>query len=169
MRSSSRFGHAVPVLKTAFAGFLIVRRAFPKQAMEMTEYGKHGKPRNRLSTLPTLFGNPCGITTFPQPRLLANFKMQDQERPNPRPLDHKGVVMEVPGPKCNGCSGTLTPLSVFCCCCCFCFSTHQGRRCGQERGRYETQFRRCQEGANAAPDALRISDCAFRGPLDQVR
>jgi hypothetical protein len=76
----------------------------------MTEYGKHGKPRNRLSTLPTLFGNPCGITTFPEPRLLAYFKMQDQERPNPRPLDHKGVVMEVPGPKCNGCSGTLTPL-----------------------------------------------------------
>jgi hypothetical protein len=39
--------------------------------MEMTEYGKHGKPRNQLSTLPTLFGNPYGITTFPQPRLLA--------------------------------------------------------------------------------------------------
>jgi len=77
--------------------------------MEMTEYGKHGKPRNRLSTLPTLFGNPCGITTFPQPRLLAYFKMQDQERPNPRPLEHKGLVMEVLGPKCNGCSGTLTP------------------------------------------------------------
>jgi len=87
-----------------------VRRAFPKRAMEMTEYGKHGKPRNRLSMLSTLFGNPCGITTFPQPRLLAYFKMQDQERPNPRPLEHKGLVMEVPGPKCNGCSGTLTPL-----------------------------------------------------------
>jgi hypothetical protein len=37
-----------------------VRRAFPKQAMEMTEYGKGGKPRIRLSTLPTLFGNPFG-------------------------------------------------------------------------------------------------------------
>jgi hypothetical protein len=24
----------------------------------MTEYGKHGKPISRLSTLPTLFGNP---------------------------------------------------------------------------------------------------------------
>jgi hypothetical protein len=67
--------------------------------MEMTEYGKHGKPRNRLSTLPTLFGNPCGITTFPQPRLLAYLKMQNKERPNPRPLDHNGVVMEVSGPK----------------------------------------------------------------------
>jgi hypothetical protein len=26
----------------------------------MTEYGKGGKPRIRLSTLPTLFGNPFG-------------------------------------------------------------------------------------------------------------
>ena len=94
--------------QNGFCRILIVRRAFPKQAMEMTEYGKHGKPRNRLSTLPTFFGNPCGITTFPQPRLLAYFKMQDQERPNPRPLKHKGLVMEVLGPKCNGCSGTLT-------------------------------------------------------------
>ena len=97
-----------------FCRILIVRRAFPKRAMEMTEYGKHGKPRNRLSMLSTLFGNPCGITTFPQPPLLAYFKMQDQERPNPRPLEHKGLVMEVPGPKCNGCSGTLTPLRGCC-------------------------------------------------------
>jgi hypothetical protein len=44
--------------------------------MEMTEYGKHGKPRIRLSTLPPLFGNPFGIATFPQPRLLAYFKVQ---------------------------------------------------------------------------------------------
>ncbi len=69
--------------------------------MEMTEYGKHGKPRSRLSTLPTLLGNPFGITTFPRPRLLAYFKVQEHERPNPRPLDLKGVVMEVLGPKCN--------------------------------------------------------------------
>jgi hypothetical protein len=33
--------------------------------------------------------------------------MQEQERPNPRPLDLKGVVMEVLGPKCNERSGTL--------------------------------------------------------------
>ena len=69
-----------------------MRRAFPKQTMEMTEYGKRGKPRIRLSTLPTLFGNPFGITTFPRPRLLAFFKVQEQERPNARPLDFKGVV-----------------------------------------------------------------------------
>ena len=74
----------------------------------MTEYGKHGKPRCRLSTLPTLFGNPFGITTFPRPRLLAYFKVQEQERPNPRPLDLEGVVTEVLGPKCNEGSSTLT-------------------------------------------------------------
>jgi hypothetical protein len=41
-------------------------RAVQKQAMEMTEYGEHGKPKSRLSTLPTPLGNPCGdshITT----------------------------------------------------------------------------------------------------------
>jgi hypothetical protein len=59
-------------------------------------------------TLPTLFGNPFGIATFPRPRLLAYFKAQKQERPNPKPLDLKGVVMEVLGPKCNGRSSTLT-------------------------------------------------------------
>jgi hypothetical protein len=73
----------------------------------MTEYGKGGKPRGRLSTLPTLLGNPFGITTFPWPRLLAYFKVQEHERPSPKPLDLKGVVMEVLGPKCNERSGTL--------------------------------------------------------------
>ena len=76
----------------------------------MTEYGKHGKPRSRLSTLPTLLGNPFGITTFPRPRLLAYSKVRKHERPNPRQLDLKGVVTEVLGPKCNERSSTLTPL-----------------------------------------------------------
>jgi hypothetical protein len=73
----------------------------------MTERGEHGKPRDRLSTLPTLFGNPFGITTFLRPRLPAYFKVQEHDRPNPGPLDLKGVVMEVLGPKCNERSGTL--------------------------------------------------------------
>jgi hypothetical protein len=77
--------------------------------MEMKEYGKGGKPRSRLSTLPTLFGNPFGVNTFPRPRLLAYFKVQEHERPNPRPLDLKGVVTEVLGPKCNERSSTLRP------------------------------------------------------------
>jgi len=45
-------------------------RSRAKQAMEISEYGKHGKPRNRLPTLPTLFGNPFGISTFPRARRL---------------------------------------------------------------------------------------------------
>jgi hypothetical protein len=40
-------------------------------------------------------------------RLLAYFKAQEHERPSPKPLDLKGVVMEVLGPKCNERSGTL--------------------------------------------------------------
>ena len=71
---------------------------------------KAWKAKIRLSTLPTLLGNPFGITTFPRPRLLAYFKVQEHERPNPGPLDLKGVVMEVLGPKCNERSGTLIPL-----------------------------------------------------------
>jgi hypothetical protein len=74
----------------------------------MTEYGKHGKPRSRLSTLPTLLGDPFGITTFPRPRLLAYFKVQEHERPNPSPLDLRGFVMEVLCPKRNERSSTLT-------------------------------------------------------------
>jgi hypothetical protein len=75
----------------------------------MTDYGKHGKPRSRLSTLPTLLGNPFGITTFPRPRLVAYVKAQGQERPKSAPFDLKVVVTEVLGPKCNGRSSTLTP------------------------------------------------------------
>jgi hypothetical protein len=97
----------------AFVVIVTLRNAFPKHAMEMTEFGKHGKPRSRLSTLPTLLGNPFGITTFPRPRLLAYFKVQKHERPNPRQLDLKGVVTQVLGPKCNERSSTLTPLRKF--------------------------------------------------------
>jgi hypothetical protein len=51
--------------------------------MEMTEYGKHGKLRSLLSTLPSLLGNPFGITIqFPRPRLLAYFKVQELEKPS---------------------------------------------------------------------------------------
>src|ERR1700752_2706969 len=54
--------------------------------MEMTE---HGKPRSRLSTVPPLLGTPFGIT-FPRPRLLGYFKMQEHERPNPRAFRPQG-------------------------------------------------------------------------------
>jgi hypothetical protein len=51
----------------------------------------------------------------------------------------KGLVTDVSGPQRNACPGTLTPLSVFGCCRCRRLLRHQGRRCGQERGCYETR------------------------------
>src|SRR5258707_10714008 len=40
-------------------------------------------------------------------------KCKSMRDPNPRPLDLKGVVTEVLGPKCNERSSTLTPLRGF--------------------------------------------------------
>jgi hypothetical protein len=42
-----------------------------KKAVEMTEYGKRMESHEAgFPTLPTLFGNPFGIPTFPRPRRL---------------------------------------------------------------------------------------------------
>jgi hypothetical protein len=88
---------------------VILGFAFPKQAMEMTEYGKHGKPRSRLSTLPTLLGNPFGDYHIPTASTAGVFRSATAKRDrNSRPLDLKGVVMEVLGPKCNERSSTLS-------------------------------------------------------------
>jgi hypothetical protein len=80
--------------------------------MEMTEYGKYGKPRSRLSTLPTFFGNPFG---FPHSHGLdcghvskVNNKRKAR-KPDLRPFHRKGLVTDVPGPKCNERSSTLIP------------------------------------------------------------
>jgi len=82
------------------------RRPGEKQAMEMTEYGKHGKPRSRLPTLPTLFGNPFGIPTFPRPRRLGSCLLVTLKSKSSR---RKGLVTDVQGPQRNACPGTLTP------------------------------------------------------------
>jgi hypothetical protein len=69
-----------------------------------------------LSTLPTLFGNPFGIPTFLRPlrpvRYLETI-VKTSPRPNLNPYQRKGLVTDAPGPRCNGCSGTLTPLAYF--------------------------------------------------------
>jgi hypothetical protein len=75
--------------------------------MESMESQEAGFP-----PLPTLLGNPFGITTFARPRLLAYFKVQEHDRIQGL-LDLKGVVTEVLGPKCNERSSTLTPLRGF--------------------------------------------------------
>src|ERR1700691_3038077 len=57
-------------------------------------------------------------------------------KPDLRPWHRKGLVTDVPGPKCNGCSGTLIPQQAwFPWLCaermnCFCF---RGGRCVKER------------------------------------
>ena len=72
-----------------------------KVAMEMTEYGKRGRPKCRLLTLPALFGNPFGILTFPRRRRLAIGLLVLPQ------LDHrqrKGLVTDVSGLFRNACS-----------------------------------------------------------------
>ena len=77
--------------------------------MESMESHKAGLP-----TLSTVFGKPVGIPTFPRP--LRRLRYLDIiAKTSPRPdlsrFQRKGLVTDVSGPKCNGCSGTLTPLS----------------------------------------------------------
>ena len=72
----------------------------------MTEYGKHGKPRSRLPTLPTLFGNPFGIhiPTASTTRWLSSHTPLNSNHGH-----RKGLVTDVSGPQRNACPGTLTP------------------------------------------------------------
>src|ERR1700722_17863370 len=108
MRSSSRFGQAVPALKTAFAGFDCATRV-SKAGHGNDKAWKAKKPAFHPSHTLWKSLRDYHIPTASTAGISAYLKMQNKERPNPRPLDHNGVVMEVAGPKCNGCSGTLTP------------------------------------------------------------
>jgi hypothetical protein len=60
----------------------------------------------RLPTLPTLFGNPFGIPTFPRPRRLEIYVFSCPL--NWKPCYCKGLVTDVSGPQRNACPGTLT-------------------------------------------------------------
>jgi hypothetical protein len=68
----------VPFSKWVFAVIAILRHAFPKQAMEMTEYGKHGKPRSRLSTLPTFTLIVVGLVMGVPMALAAGWLLSSQ-------------------------------------------------------------------------------------------
>src|SRR5216683_6354181 len=57
-------------------------------------------------TLPTLFGNPFRIPTFPRPRLLDICLLGLL---NSSHCLRKGFVTDVSGPQRNACPGTLTP------------------------------------------------------------
>jgi len=45
-----------------------------KRAVEMTGYGKRGKPNPGFPSFPTALGNRCAIPTFPPPRRLVMFQ-----------------------------------------------------------------------------------------------
>ena len=66
-------------------------------------------------------------------------------KPDLRPFHRKGLVTDVPGPMCNGCSGTLIPQEGLVTLLCaerrkmLCFS---GGRCGRERPAEEGAGRR---------------------------
>jgi len=72
----------------------------------------------------------------------------------------KGLVTDVSGPQRNACTGTLTPLSRFCCC--FCSSNDQGRRCGQDTRSLRNSVLGTEWAANVfASVARQILDRSF--------
>jgi hypothetical protein len=52
-----------------------------RQAMEMMGYGKHGKPKSRLSTLPTPLGNPCGDSHIPTATAATIIDLKNRQSP----------------------------------------------------------------------------------------
>src|ERR1700728_4194828 len=100
--------------------------------MESTESHSAGFP-----SFPHSLEIPSGLPHFhgldDEYRYTRTTPETSAKASNQDPWHREGVVTDVPGPKCNGCSGTLTPLSCFCCC--SCLSGNQGRRCGQEQAR----------------------------------
>ena len=49
-------------------------------AVEMTGYGKRGKPQTGFPSFPTALGNRCAIPTFPQPRRRPRGKLEIQNQ-----------------------------------------------------------------------------------------
>ena len=56
----------------------------PKAAMEMTRCGKGGKPKCRLSALPTPLGNPFRISHIPTSTEATMFYLKTGRRRNPK-------------------------------------------------------------------------------------
>jgi hypothetical protein len=69
-----------------------VRRAFPKAGHGNDRVWKAWKAKNPAFQPSHTLWKSLRDYTFPWPRLLAFFKAQEQEIPNARPLDFKGVV-----------------------------------------------------------------------------
>jgi hypothetical protein len=73
----------------------------------MPRYGKHGKPRSRLSTLPTPRGNPCGDSHITTATTATIMYLKTGEARNQSHSHLKELVNHVPGLKRKGCPGTL--------------------------------------------------------------
>jgi hypothetical protein len=103
------------------------------QAMEMTEYGKHGSHEAGFPPFPHSLEIPSG---FPHSHDLDDWIYVFSCPLNWNRRHRKGLVTDVSGPQRNACPGTLTPLSGFGGC--GCLLKHQGRRCGQEQARRDS-------------------------------
>jgi len=58
-----------------------------KRAVEMTVYGKRGKPKAGFPSFPTALGNrQSAIPTFPQPRLRPRGKVEIQKQDSHFPV-----------------------------------------------------------------------------------
>ena len=55
-------------------------KQLPARAVEMTGYGKRGKPQTGFPSFPTALGNRCAIPTFPQPRRRPRGKLEIQNQ-----------------------------------------------------------------------------------------
>jgi hypothetical protein len=78
--------------------------------MEMPEYGKLGKPKSRLSTLPTLLGNPWGFPHYHGYGDDYHLSEDRQSPPKTRNQSHshrKELVNHLPGLKRKGSPGTF--------------------------------------------------------------
>ena len=75
----------------------------------MTDCGKHGKPRSRLSPFPYSLEIPSGLPHSHGLDCWHISRCKSMRDRIQRFLDLKGVVMEVLGPRCNERSSTLIP------------------------------------------------------------
>jgi len=90
-----------------FFVFYVVGQLCPKTSHGMPGYGKHGKPRRRLSTLSTPLWK--SLRGFPHSHGYGDdyhVSEDPQSSPETRNQSHsrrKGLVNHVPGPKRKGC------------------------------------------------------------------
>jgi hypothetical protein len=109
MRSSSRFGQAVPELKAAFAEFGLFEAHFQSRPWNDRVWKAWKAKRPAFHPSHTLWKSLRDYH-IPTVSTAGIFQSARARETDPRPLDLKGVVTDVPGPKCNECSGLISQL-----------------------------------------------------------